>query len=137
MKKGEMTESFAPVTVGWFLHPLEAEIARGRLESEGVPAFLHSNHHSNLDWPITLALGGIRLQVPPGAAHEAVKILQSVEPLPDSEEEEMACPECGSRDTVKAELSWRIAILAVHFLYIPLPFRRGRRRCRACGKKWC
>ena len=135
MTEKEMTESFAPVTVGWYLHPIEAEIARGRLESEGIPAFLHSNNHSNLDWPLTLALGGIKLQVPPGAAQEATEILQSVEPLPD-EEEEIACPNCGSLDTKKEETSWEIAILVVHFLNIPLPFRRGQRRCNECDKKW-
>ena len=84
-----------PVTVGCYLHPIEAEIARGRLESEGIPAFLHSNNHSQIDWPITLALGGIRLQVPSCAAQKAREILQSVVPLPDSDEE-IACPSCGS-----------------------------------------
>lgn len=130
-----MTEYVAPVTVGWYLHPIEAEIARGRLESEGIPAFLHSNNHSQLDWPIALALGGIKLQVPSGAAKNATEILQSVVPLPDSEEEK-ACLVCGSLDTQTEETSWQIAILIVHFLHIPLPFRRGQRRCRECDKKW-
>jgi hypothetical protein len=130
-----MIESFAPVTVGWYLHPIEAEIARGLLESEGIPAFLHTNNHSLLDWPLTLALGGIRLQVPPGAAQEAIEILQTVDPLPDIQEE-IACPDCGSLNTKDEETSWQIAFLIVHFLHIPLPFRRGYRRCLGCDKKW-
>ena len=130
-----MTEFVAPVTVGWYLHPIEAEIARGRLESEGVPAFLHSNNHSQVNWPITLALGGIRLQVPSSAAQEAKEILQSVVPLPDSEED-IACPSCGSLDSKPEETSWEIAFLVVHFLHLPLPFRRGGRRCQECGRKW-
>ena len=125
----------APVTVGWYLHPIEAEIARGRLESEGIPAFLHSQNHSHLDWPITLALGGIRLQVPSSAAEEAKEVLESVEPLPDSEED-IACPVCGSLDSIPEETSWEIAILVVHFLHIPLPFRRGEKRCQKCDEKW-
>jgi hypothetical protein len=24
----------------------------------------------------------------------------------------------------------------VHFLHLPLPFRRGGRRCQECGRKW-
>lgn len=63
MSNEEVKEYLGPVTVGWYLHPIEAEIARGRLESEGIPAFLHSNNHSQLDWPITLALGGINPSV--------------------------------------------------------------------------
>ena len=128
MNDREMSESLSPVTVGWYLHPIEAEIARGRLESEGIPAFLHSNNHSNLDWPLTLALGGIKLQVPAGAAQEATEILQSVDPLPD-DQEEIECPSCGSLDTKKEETSWEIAILVVQFLNLPRPFRRGQRRC--------
>lgn len=130
-----MTKSFAPVSVGWYLHPIEAQIARGKLESEGIPAFLHSNYHSNLDWPITLALGGIRLQVPPAVAERAMEILASIEALPD-DPEESTCPGCGSLETAEIDLSWRIAFLVVHALHIPLPFSRGKRRCQKCGTKW-
>jgi len=135
MNNEEMTESSAPVTVAWYLHPIEAEIARGRLESEGIPAFLHTKGHSQLDWPITLALGGIRLQVPPSAAGNAREILESVEPLPDGDEE-ISCPGCGGSETVLEESSWRIAFLVVHFLHVPLPFKRGQRKCNACGTRW-
>lgn len=124
-----------PAIVGWYLHPIEAEIARGRLEIEGIPAFLHSNNHSQMDWPITLALGGIGLQVPSCAAGKALEILQSVVPLPDSDEE-LACPSCGSRDAKPEETSWEIAFLVVHFFHLPLPFRRGGQRCRVCDRKW-
>ena len=135
MGNEEMAEFVAPVTVGWYLQPVEAEIARGRLESEGVPAFLHSNNHSQADWPITLALGGIRLQVPSSAAQEAREILQSVVPLPEAEED-ISCPSCGSLDSKPQETSWEIAFLVVYFLHLPLPFRRGGRRCQTCDQEW-
>jgi len=134
MSKYEPTRSSSPVTVGWYLHPIEAEIARGRLESEGIPAFLHTQGHSQLDWPITLALGGIRLQVPPSAVGDAGEILASVEPLPDNAEE--ICPECGAASAVPDDLSWKIAFLAVHVVHVPLPFTRGKRKCLQCGTKW-
>lgn len=134
MNSEEKLQSSAPVTVGWYLHPIEAEIARGRLESEGIPAFLHSKGHSQVNWPITLALGGIRLQVPPGAASDAAEILDSVEPLPYSEED--YCPGCGSIEATPEELSWRIAFLVVHFLHFPLPFSRGQKSCKECGARW-
>lgn len=134
MSHEAIKQSSAPVTVGWYLHPVEAEIARGRLESEGIPAFLHSSGHSQLDWPITLALGGIRLQVPPGVASEAGDILASVEPLPHGEEDD--CPKCGSTETVLEELSWRVAFLVVRLLHVPLPFSRRRKKCLDCESKW-
>ena len=80
-----MARSTAPVTVGWYLNPVEAQIAKSQLESEGIPAFLHSINHSSMIWPITLALGGIQLQVPPSAVDRAKEILE-IEDLAHDEE---------------------------------------------------
>ena len=127
--------STAPVTVGWYLHPIEAQIALSRLEWEGIPAFLHSYEHANLDWPITLALGGIRLQVPPSFAEEAREVLAVQNPEPEDLDEEV-CPKCGSTEIAKNSFSWRVAFLIVHFLHIPLPFRRDTEICRSCNHIW-
>ena len=129
------TISTTPVTVGWYLHPFEAAIARGRLESEGIPAFVQFGHHSHQDWLITLALGGIRLQVPPSLARAAADVLASVEPL-DDEEAGMECPACGRPGAEGGKASWRIAFIALHLFAIPLPFSLAKKRCRACGATW-
>lgn len=125
----------APVAVGWYLNPIEAHIAKGLLESEGLTAFLDTVNHATTNWPITLALGGIRLFVPPSEAERAAEILRSVEPL----EEELgsdACPKCGSSDTVPSEGTWKLSLLSSHVLGIPLPFTRKVRRCSGCGETW-
>jgi len=51
------------VVVDTYSNPLDAHIARGLRESEGIPATLGSEHHVWSSWPYALALGGIRLQV--------------------------------------------------------------------------
>ena len=135
MSRGLMTESTAPVTVGWYLHPIEAEIARGKLESEGIPAFLHSVNHSAANWPLTLALGGIRLQVPPSAAEKALEILGTLKEL-ENENENEKCPHCGSEDTARYKGQWKLALLSMHFLHIPLPFETSQWRCDSCGNTW-
>lgn len=132
MRHNRTKTSSAPVTVGWYLNPIEAEIARGLLESAGIPVFLHSKEHSQIDWPMTLALGGIRLQVPPSVAADAADILGSVQAEPKNESES-SCPRCGSRDVISQKRSWRIAFLAVHVLNIPLPFKSQQKKCRDCG----
>ncbi|WP_084155795.1 DUF2007 domain-containing protein [Halomonas halocynthiae] len=132
MRHNRTITSSAPVTVGWYLDPIEAEIARGLLESAGIPAFLHSKEHSQIDWPVTLALGGIRLQVPPSAAADATAILDSVSSVPESKNEP-SCPKCGSRDVISQNRSWCIAFLVVHALKIPLPFKSPQKKCRDCG----
>ena len=123
------------VTVGWYMHPFDAHIARGLLESEGIPAFLHSIHHASINWTITLALGGIRLQVPAGVADEAIEVLEADFEFFDAEEI-MVCPACASVNIVKSEMSWRLALFAVHLLNIPLPFRRYEMVCKDCSARW-
>ena len=98
-----MAGSTAPVTVGWYLNPIEAQIAKSQLESEDIPAFLHSVNHSSMVWPITLALGGIQLQVPPSAAARAKEILNIEDHAQD--EDAVLCPNCKSGDKVLNPLS--------------------------------
>jgi hypothetical protein len=129
-----MTKSTAPITVGWYLNPVEAQIAKSRLESEDIPAFLHSVNHSSMVWPITLALGGIQLQVPPSAVSRAKKILDIDEQ--DKAEEVVPCPGCGSEDKRTYEASWRLSMVSSHIAGIPLPFRRKRRHCESRGNTW-
>lgn len=125
------------VTVGWYLHPIEAEIARGMLESEGIPAFLHSVGYSQLNWIMTLALGGILLQVPASAEQEARALLASIENRPDDgTQPSESCPKCGGTEVEKVKMTWRVALLIVHFLNIPLPFSTRERKCRTCGRVW-
>jgi hypothetical protein len=58
-----------------FTSPLDAHIAKGLLESEGVPAILHSEHHVWASWPYSFALGGVGLQVPEAFAERARDLL--------------------------------------------------------------
>lgn len=115
------------------MHPIEAQIARGKLESEGIPAFLLPQHHAQLDWPLILALGGIKLQVPPAAAQEAVAILASLGSAGDVSADD-ACSGCGDRAASTRPL-WRLAMLVVHLTNTPIPFSVGKRGCRSCGAR--
>jgi hypothetical protein len=55
--------------------------AKGRLETEGIPVFLASEHHVWMNWSYAQALGGIQLRVSPQnltAAQEILKIAGGV-----------------------------------------------------------
>ncbi len=51
------------LTVESFSDPLEAHIAKGRLEAEGIQAFVANEHHIWANWMMSHALGGVRVQV--------------------------------------------------------------------------
>lgn len=120
-------------TVERFFHPTEAHIAAGKLESEGVPVYLLGVNHASVNWIQSIALGGIRLQVPADYLEAAHRILsERVEIEPDTE----VCPSCGSADISPMNNSMKIALVSIHLLSVPLPWASNRRHCASCGYEW-
>ncbi|MGM0477139.1 MAG: DUF2007 domain-containing protein [Pseudomonadota bacterium] len=67
----------ALVTLENYQDTMRAELARMKLESEGVEVYMHSMHHASLMGP--LSAGGIRLQVPEDQAEVARRLLDELE----------------------------------------------------------
>lgn len=63
------------VTVATYDTTPAAHIAMGRLRAEGVDARLVDEHFVRMDWLYSIALGGIKLQVPRAHARLAAQIL--------------------------------------------------------------
>lgn len=53
----------------------DAQIALGRLEAEGIDAWLLDAHFVQMDWLYAIALGGIKLQVHSTQADAAREVL--------------------------------------------------------------
>ncbi|NOX42698.1 MAG: DUF2007 domain-containing protein [Gammaproteobacteria bacterium] len=65
------------VTVRAYNSPIEAYLAKGRLEVEGIPAYLAHENHVWVDWVYSQALGGVKVQVLAENAENASKILDA------------------------------------------------------------
>jgi len=63
----------------------EALLAKGRLESAGVPCFLADENMVRMDWFISNLLGGVKLMVDPEDFAEASRLLN--EPAPQDFED--------------------------------------------------
>jgi tetratricopeptide (TPR) repeat protein len=90
--QSELGISDEPVTIATFGSVGDAHVAKGRLEADGIPAFVLDEYAAS-----TFGLGqtgGIRLQVRGSDVDRAVQILG----LEEDEEEELICPLCGSRN---------------------------------------
>lgn len=129
-----MSENPRFVTVATYFHSTEAHIAAGRLEAEGIPVHLHGINHVSADWLVALALGGIRLQVPDQFAGPAKEALETEYQIDDPDPE--TCPDCGSSRFTSHSGAWKLSILAVHLLNIPLPWGKRYLQCKDCGHKW-
>jgi hypothetical protein len=91
----ESADSYAPefrdlVPIRTFWNLLEAELARGLLESAGIEAFLFDDNMVRLDWFNANALGGVKLRVDADKVEEATRILEEnvSADIPPQEEEE-------------------------------------------------
>ncbi len=131
------------VTVASYPTPIEAHLARGRLEAEGLTPVLADEHLVALHGLATLALGGVKLQVPAAEASRARRALAELAtPLPRSARfltadlDAPRCAACGSLRVAPAAADRRSALLTGLLLGLPLLLGRGRGvRCRDCGAR--
>lgn len=130
------------VTVDTFTNPLEAHIAKGLLESEGVSAILDSEHHVWAAWPYSQTLGGVRLLVPAPHADQARAVLarlRSGEFERALEEQQGVsadgCPVCGSTDLrfTRSFPSTLLLLATLGLASIIFPPRIDGRKCNNCG----
>lgn len=125
------------ITIARYSLPYEAHIARSRLDAEGIPAFVADEHTINMQWLLSDALGGVRLQVPEAHVDKALAVLaedREQDLLEEQGVDAVPCPHCGSEDTEYQQIGRRWAFLVFIGLDFPLfPVRDGI-RCRQCGQ---
>lgn len=66
-------------TVAAYSDPMEAQLALGLLQAEGIPARLDDIGTAIANWEWRLAIGGIRLRVPEAQAIHARRVLAALE----------------------------------------------------------
>ncbi|GAB5398680.1 MAG: hypothetical protein Aureis2KO_02650 [Aureisphaera sp.] len=85
-------------TIARFTYTSEAQVMRGRLESEGIPAFLVDSVTIDADPLVSNAIGGVKLNVYVGDVDRAMEILESISEFStDDEGKAITCPNCGSK----------------------------------------
>ena len=89
------------VTLRRYLYLPEALLAKGTLESAGIQAYVIDENMIRLDWFVSNAIGGLRLQVHEKDVDAANEILN--QPIPEvfqadgaEEYQQPRCPKCGS-----------------------------------------
>ncbi len=114
------------IIVASYTDPLEAQIARGLLQVEGIDAHLGDEHAALANWEWRLAIGGTKLRVPEAQAEQARGILRAVD-AGDYAIDDDASPAAPGlhppdRETGTSRVAWVVSML----LGIPLPWRRRK-----------
>lgn len=125
------------VTVAVFEYSSEAQIIKGRLESDGIEVFLFDHLTIDTDPLVSRAIGGVKLKVLSHRASEAKQILNAIKQYSsDGAENARHCPNCKS---IHIELFSTIEDLKslISFIYgvlfSSLPFyTKHKYRCEMC-----
>ena len=130
-----MSETF--VTIARYQYSSEAQIVKGRLESDGIQVFLKDNITIDTDPLVSNAIGGIKLKVRNADEKKAKEILKSIKAYAvDDNGNPILCPNCKKNevelystiDSLKAFLSFLIGVLT-----FTLPFHtRYKYICENC-----
>lgn len=122
------------ITLAQFSKPEEAHLLRLRLEAGGIPAFVQDENVVNLNWLLSNAIGGVRVQIFESDLDAAKEIL--AEPALDEVPTRVDCPRCGSDKTSVDEFPRKLAFLSLIVLGFPILFSGRRWSCTECGHKW-
>ena len=129
------------ITLARFQYSAEAQIVKGRIESEGIEAFLTDQYTIDTDPLVSHAIGGVKLKVWKKDKKQAEEILQNIAEFSlDDEGNAMECPNCKSEKVryytsitdLQSFFSFIIclfvAVLPIHVSY--------KYRCENCNQKF-
>jgi hypothetical protein len=140
---GEVTAMSSDfVTVANYSGPVEAHLARTKLESEGIPCFVTDEVYVQVNW-LFPNVGGVKLKVPAEEAQRAKDILRPkprlvVVAAADAviADDEMICPHCRSFDVYYHRFNHRfVAFVATMFSFL-VPWLSYKWVCKQCGYEW-
>ena len=123
----------------------EAELARIKLEENGIRCFLAGKNFVSMYWLLSGADRGVKLQVRESDAEKALGILENDKRIDfdETEDRDMKpepinphCPKCGSNSVEYEGFSTKMFYIGILFFRFPLPFLRKKYKCMNCGEIW-
>ena len=134
-----MSDTFK--TIARFQYSAEAQIIKGRLESEGIQVFLFDNITIDTDPLVSNAIGGVKLKVLSTEAIEAQRILDAIKKYSvDDKGNKINCPNCKGEkielfSTIKDLKSFFAFIFGFLFGTLPL-YAKHKYRCEDCKEEF-
>jgi hypothetical protein len=125
------------IIIARFPYSTEAQIAKGRLEADGIEVFLRDNLTIDTDPLVSQAIGGVKLKVLAKDEEKAREILKSIKAYSvDDEGNPIVCPNCKGEHiemfTTITNLKSLMSFL-IGFLFATLPFStRYQYKCEDC-----
>lgn len=130
---------------------ITAHILKARLEEEGIPCFLKDEHTVVMQWHLSRALGGIKLQVRGEDLDRAKAYVKEWEAEALAEQEtpgfwetdteqldpnNRICIHCGSKNTRSIDFDKKPAFISWLLLGFPIGVKSNKWHCFHCGKEF-
>ena len=135
------------ITVGNYPDLASAQIAQSLLDAAGIEATIPDEFLAGVNWQMSVALHGVRLQVTPDDADAARAVLaeglrgDAAEEQPGDTDGVDVCAACGSGWIVGPRWKQRLKAVSLVFPFALLawPFLssvKPRFQCGSCGHVW-
>lgn len=123
---------------------MDAYIVKGRLENEGIPAYIIDSYFIDLDWTHSIALGGVKIHVPDAYRDQAIAVIDDIEAGDYSltgelaKEEQTSCDKCDASNVHSIDFSWKFSLsivmlaITLSLVIIPFPYTRRYYQCENC-----
>ncbi len=116
---------------------IDAHIAKGQLEEEGIACWLKDEHLVSTMPIWTQAVGGIKLMVPESDLERTREVLQSLE---TAKQQNTVCPKCNSHNvtfvsTPRKVSNWLSVLLGFFVLSYAMPVDKVY-HCFDCGHEF-
>ena len=121
-----------------FNNPINANIAKGLLESNGIETFLQDENTIYINPIYTTALGGIKLLIKESDYEDANKLFSDSEKEIDISNKNLVCPNCSSNDVlIKNKHYWfMLIIMFLSFSFTPNAGNLKIYKCKICKHVW-
>ena len=114
------------VIVARYVDPIEAQIACGLLQAEGIDVHLGDANMALANWEWRLAIGGVKLHVRDDQLEQAQDLIRRLDAgefqLGAEDDPEAETPLPTTRESGSSRLAW----IALMLFQIPLPWCRRR-----------
>ncbi|NOZ47010.1 MAG: DUF2007 domain-containing protein [Chlorobi bacterium] len=135
------------ITIITFILPHEAQIAKGRLESEGINTIIQNELTTQVNNFYSNAIGGVKLLINENDKEKAEQILidggfiiksghRKIEKVNEKFLEIDKCPYCGSKNYSKKKTPGLLLIISLLLFWIPIPIFRKSYYCFNCEREW-
>jgi hypothetical protein len=133
----------ALVTLSSYRDPIDAELAKTRLDDAGIPSVVVDQHLISVQWLYSAAIGGVKLKVDESDVQTARDVLKEdrsadLASIPESQgppADGDRCPVCGSSEVERSRVQRNIAAISLGIGF-PLVGWRHRWICKACRHSW-